>query len=174
MNSASLCSLAGRYENPIPPRCLAPIDFLKIPAQLVGCWYKPRRHKTKIVLAVKQDTPEPASKTLQASSCTIGLVMENPEKEKSGKIRKWAKMNRQGKWVSLLLFSTPQRPEARVLILIGILPSLAGRERREEADFYDDESCKSRAVSAALTKGCSASSRLMALVHNSTSSLISR
>ncbi len=33
MNSASLCSLAGRYENPIPPRCQAPIDFLKIPAQ---------------------------------------------------------------------------------------------------------------------------------------------
>jgi hypothetical protein len=33
MNSASLCSLAGRNENPIPPQCLAPIDFLKIPAQ---------------------------------------------------------------------------------------------------------------------------------------------
>ncbi len=33
MNSASLCSPAGRYENPIPPRCLASIDFLKIPAQ---------------------------------------------------------------------------------------------------------------------------------------------
>ncbi len=33
MNSASLCSLAGRYKNPIPPQCLAPIDFLKIPAQ---------------------------------------------------------------------------------------------------------------------------------------------
>jgi hypothetical protein len=32
MNSASLCSLAGRYENPIPYRCLAPIDCLKIPA----------------------------------------------------------------------------------------------------------------------------------------------
>ncbi len=29
MNSASLCSLAGRYENPIPPRSLAPIGFLK-------------------------------------------------------------------------------------------------------------------------------------------------
>jgi hypothetical protein len=29
---AYLCSMAGRYENPIPPRCLAPIDFLKIPA----------------------------------------------------------------------------------------------------------------------------------------------
>jgi hypothetical protein len=31
MNSASICSLAGRYDNPIPPRFLAPIDFLKIP-----------------------------------------------------------------------------------------------------------------------------------------------
>jgi hypothetical protein len=35
INSASLCSLAGRYDNPIPTRCLAPIDFLKIPALLV-------------------------------------------------------------------------------------------------------------------------------------------
>jgi hypothetical protein len=26
------CSMAGRYDNPIPTRCLAPIDFLKIPA----------------------------------------------------------------------------------------------------------------------------------------------
>jgi hypothetical protein len=33
MNSASLCSLASRYNNPIPPRFLAPIDSLKIPAQ---------------------------------------------------------------------------------------------------------------------------------------------
>ncbi len=34
MNSASLCSLAGRYDNLIPTRChcLVPIDFLKIPA----------------------------------------------------------------------------------------------------------------------------------------------
>ncbi len=32
INSASLCSLTGRYDNPIPTRCLAPIDFLKIPA----------------------------------------------------------------------------------------------------------------------------------------------
>ncbi len=32
MNSANLCSLAGRYDNPIPHRFLAPIDFLKIPA----------------------------------------------------------------------------------------------------------------------------------------------
>jgi hypothetical protein len=27
-----ICSLEGRYDNPIPPRFLAPIDFLKIPA----------------------------------------------------------------------------------------------------------------------------------------------
>jgi hypothetical protein len=33
MNSASLCSLAGRYDNPNPPRFLARIDCLKIPAQ---------------------------------------------------------------------------------------------------------------------------------------------
>jgi hypothetical protein len=33
MNSASLCSLTGRYDNPIPTPCLAPIDCLKIPAQ---------------------------------------------------------------------------------------------------------------------------------------------
>ncbi len=36
MNSASLCSLAGRYDNPIPPRFLAPIDSLKIPAQAMA------------------------------------------------------------------------------------------------------------------------------------------
>ncbi len=34
MNSASLCILAGRYDNPIPTRFLAPIDCLKIPALL--------------------------------------------------------------------------------------------------------------------------------------------
>jgi hypothetical protein len=33
MSSASLCSLAGRNDNPIPTRFLAPIDCLKIPAQ---------------------------------------------------------------------------------------------------------------------------------------------
>jgi hypothetical protein len=32
-----VCSLAGRYDNPIPPRFLAAIDFLKIPAQ--ACRY---------------------------------------------------------------------------------------------------------------------------------------
>ncbi len=32
-NYARLCSLAGRYDNPIPTRFLAPIDCLKIQAQ---------------------------------------------------------------------------------------------------------------------------------------------
>jgi hypothetical protein len=32
INSANLCSLAGRYVNPIPNRFIAPRDFLKIPA----------------------------------------------------------------------------------------------------------------------------------------------
>ncbi len=40
MNSASLCSLAGRYDNPIPPRFIAPINFLKIPA-LAGRYDNP-------------------------------------------------------------------------------------------------------------------------------------
>ncbi len=43
MNSASLCSLAGRYDNPLPPRFLAPIDSLKIPAQ--KCSVGPQIHK---------------------------------------------------------------------------------------------------------------------------------
>jgi hypothetical protein len=34
INSASLCSLAGWYDNPIPTRFLAPIDCLKIPPLL--------------------------------------------------------------------------------------------------------------------------------------------
>jgi hypothetical protein len=40
MNSASLCSLAGRYDNPLPPRFLAPIAAIKIPA-LAGQYNNP-------------------------------------------------------------------------------------------------------------------------------------
>jgi hypothetical protein len=40
MNSASRCSLAGRYDNPIPTRFLARKDCLKIPA-LVGRYDNP-------------------------------------------------------------------------------------------------------------------------------------
>jgi hypothetical protein len=38
INSASLCILAGRYDNPIPTRLLAPIDCLKIPARITGSY----------------------------------------------------------------------------------------------------------------------------------------
>jgi hypothetical protein len=40
MNSASLSSLAGRYDNPLSRRFLAPIDSLKIPALCprLGCY----------------------------------------------------------------------------------------------------------------------------------------
>ncbi len=41
MNSASLCSLAGRYDNPLPPRFLAPVDSFKIPAQKNCIWDLP-------------------------------------------------------------------------------------------------------------------------------------
>jgi hypothetical protein len=43
-NSASLCSLAGRYDDPIPPQFTAPIDFLKFPAQLFEK-YSQKRNK---------------------------------------------------------------------------------------------------------------------------------
>jgi hypothetical protein len=39
-NSARLCSVAGRYDNPIPTRILAPINCLKIPA-LAGRYDNP-------------------------------------------------------------------------------------------------------------------------------------
>ncbi len=37
MNSASLFSLAGRYDNPLPLRFLAPVDSLKIPVLYRRC-----------------------------------------------------------------------------------------------------------------------------------------
>ncbi len=37
IDSASLCSLAGRYDNPIPNRFLAPIDCYKTQAQHTIC-----------------------------------------------------------------------------------------------------------------------------------------
>jgi hypothetical protein len=59
MNSASLCSLAGRYDNPIPPRFLAPIDFLKIPALNT---FSPHPRPNLILIAV----PEAGSPSLSA------------------------------------------------------------------------------------------------------------
>jgi hypothetical protein len=36
MNSANLCSLAGRYDTPLPTRFIAPIDCLKISALVLS------------------------------------------------------------------------------------------------------------------------------------------
>ncbi len=41
MNSASLSGLAGRYDNSILPWFLSPVDFLKIPAQIIFWFWKP-------------------------------------------------------------------------------------------------------------------------------------
>jgi len=42
IDSASLCSLAGRYDNPIPTHFLAPVDCSKIPALISdGGRFKP-------------------------------------------------------------------------------------------------------------------------------------
>jgi hypothetical protein len=38
INSASLCSLAGRYDVPIPTRCLAPIDLSKNSSSVLVPW----------------------------------------------------------------------------------------------------------------------------------------
>jgi hypothetical protein len=52
INSASICRLAGRYDNPIPTRFLAPVNFLKIPAQYTVCERK--RCCTSLLFLVKR------------------------------------------------------------------------------------------------------------------------
>ncbi len=54
MNSASLRSLAGRYDNPIPTRFLAPMDCLKIPAQYSRSWTPGLRATWKLSFQIKQ------------------------------------------------------------------------------------------------------------------------
>jgi hypothetical protein len=63
MNAASLCSLAGRYENPIPPWCLAPIDFLKIP---------------ELVFLDVYGAPESIPRNESASLCSLAGRYDNP------------------------------------------------------------------------------------------------
>jgi hypothetical protein len=70
MNSASLCSLV-RYNNPIPPRFLAPIDCLKIPALLS---YSQQRMKGKKIAFVNYILP---------GQWKRGLALEPPNSESS-------------------------------------------------------------------------------------------
>ncbi len=65
INSASLCSLAGRYYNPIPPRFLALIDSLKIPPVFLNVygaqeWLQGMNSASLCSLAGRYDNPIPA------------------------------------------------------------------------------------------------------------------
>jgi hypothetical protein len=66
MNSASLCSLAGRHDNPIPTRFLSPLECLKIPtpnyALEVGL---NRRYKLRLHLSFLADHVKPCVQTEQ-------------------------------------------------------------------------------------------------------------
>ncbi len=53
INSASLCILAGRYDNPLPTRFLAPIEWLKIPALAMG---GSEPNKNKVAVPTRQAT----------------------------------------------------------------------------------------------------------------------
>ncbi len=73
MNSASLCSLAGRYDNPIPTRCLAPIDFFKIPAQ--DKLYRRRCETSACAIATNYACAVAASaKSAVETSCSGAVV----------------------------------------------------------------------------------------------------
>jgi hypothetical protein len=50
IDPASLCSLAGRYDNPIPTRFLAPLDCSKIPAQNATEGHQRKGHDSNRVL----------------------------------------------------------------------------------------------------------------------------
>ncbi len=66
MNSASLCSLAGRYDNPLPPRFLAPIDSLKISALAGRYGYKKRRISYRFSNPLKKQNLTNTSKRRKA------------------------------------------------------------------------------------------------------------
>ncbi len=55
MNSVSLCSLAGRYDNPIPTRFLAPIDCLKIPSLVIQCVDRKLKAADQLIYAEDDD-----------------------------------------------------------------------------------------------------------------------
>jgi hypothetical protein len=57
MNSANLCSLAGRYDNPIPPwfLALAPIDCMKNSrSELEFQWGARNQVRNKVVVSARQ------------------------------------------------------------------------------------------------------------------------
>jgi hypothetical protein len=83
MNSASLCSLAGRYDNPIPTRCLAPIDFLKIPPLVI-------QHSLRILRSPGIDS-QPGELVRQPSTTfwPAGARICKPFKEPKNRFPAW-------------------------------------------------------------------------------------
>jgi hypothetical protein len=64
IDSASLCSPAGRYDNPIPTRFLASIDCSKIPAQVAACHREERKTRSGVDRAY-------AGSVLPVSTCEL-------------------------------------------------------------------------------------------------------
>jgi hypothetical protein len=58
INAASLCSLAGRYDNPIPSQFLAPIEYLKIPLQVKSLYLSNNYLERKAYLRSSCSTKE--------------------------------------------------------------------------------------------------------------------
>jgi hypothetical protein len=82
INSASICSLAGRYDNPIPTRCLAPIDFFKIPAQNVFqklSRTEQRREGVAAYLWLSQRERERDNKVVYRSHSWVEITINVPD-----------------------------------------------------------------------------------------------
>jgi hypothetical protein len=67
-NSASLCSLAGQYDNPIPPRFLAPTDRSKIPALVLMNAYSDSYPGVPLSVRKKHPDEKPSSLFIPISS----------------------------------------------------------------------------------------------------------
>jgi hypothetical protein len=87
INSASLCSLAGRYDNPIPTKCLAPIDFLKISAQN----FKKKNSSSTVIRCVL-----PICQDIAYSFCFTGAETEIHKIKDNSKIIRPTNLDRRG------------------------------------------------------------------------------
>ncbi len=79
MNCASQCSLAGRYDNPIPPRFLTSIDCLKIPGQYTHQWTVVYTQETSssVTRVTLPCTPSPSFHELIHTQSQMGSFYED-------------------------------------------------------------------------------------------------
>jgi hypothetical protein len=71
------CSLMGWYYNTIPPRFLAPIDFLKIPAQFKTTFYPPAIMECRLCLSVQGPQTRAARLTTVCCMVTMKILTLN-------------------------------------------------------------------------------------------------